>query len=157
MHSRAIMLLILHLDILRGTTWCCFDFFFLVLVPILYLEYCFDFRGFELIRLKHVIEIERLVLLSGVMFLFVENESLLFQEWVYISIDWDLGALLSGLMFGFCTDTSIHFLAPFLKCSEYNRDVWDLVLVSSNRQNNAYLWAEYLSLPFHNLDGRWTT
>ena len=82
------MLLILHLDILRGTTWCCFDFFFLVLVPILYLEYSFDLRGFELILLKHyVIEIERLVLLSGVMFLFVENESLLFQEWVYISID----------------------------------------------------------------------
>ena len=77
MHSRAIMLLILHLDILRGTTWCCFDFFFLVLVPILYLEYSFDLRGFELILLKHyVIEIERLVLLSGVMFLFVEIESL---------------------------------------------------------------------------------
>ena len=72
-----IMLLILHLDILRGTTWCCFDFFFLVLVPILYLEYSFDLRGFELILLKHyVIEIERLVLLSGVMFLFVEIESL---------------------------------------------------------------------------------
>ena len=69
------------------TTWRFFGFFFFVLVPILYLEYCFDFRGFELIRLKHVIEIERLVLLSGVMFLFVENESLLFQEWVYISID----------------------------------------------------------------------
>ena len=69
MHSRAIMLLILHLDILRGTTWCCFDFFCFVLVPILHLEYSFDFRGFELILLKHyVIEIERLVLLSGVMF-----------------------------------------------------------------------------------------
>ena len=48
-----------------------------MLVPILYLEYSFDFRGFELILLKHyVIEIERLVLLSGVMFLFVEIESL---------------------------------------------------------------------------------
>ena len=59
------------------TTWCCFDFFFFVLVPILYLECSFDFRGFELILFKHyVIEIQRLVLLSGVMFLFVEIESL---------------------------------------------------------------------------------
>ena len=50
-------------------TWCCFDFFFFVLVPILYLECSFDFRGFELILFKHyVIEIQRLVLLSGVMF-----------------------------------------------------------------------------------------